>query len=194
MLKLCTRSAGGRRSGGSCATAAAKAAPLVPGAGPTKSRSSKDMDSETAIAFREMEPKKRIGIVGFGKIGEFFVRAVHSDPAVAARLEVAFVWNRSAEKVAAAIAEGVLTEAQHLRDLDAFASVPVDLIVEVSHPDVIRDYGERFLQHADLMIGSPTSFADAEVEARVRAAAAKERGCHGVYIPAGALWGAAVRG
>jgi aspartate dehydrogenase len=37
-------------------------------------------------------------------------------------------------------------------------------------------------------VGSPTALADADVEARLRAAVA--RGPYGVYVPVGALWGA----
>src|SRR5690606_19326838 len=101
------------------------------------------------------------------------------------RFELAFVWNRSAERVLAgppAVAAACLT------DLADFAARRADLIVEVSHPAVVAEWGERLLAEADLMVGSPTALADDALAARLRAAAA--RGPHGLYVPAGALWGA----
>lgn len=43
-----------------------------------------------------------------------------------------------------------------------------------------------FLEVADYMIGSPTALASEEVESSLRAAAT----VHGLYVPAGAFWGA----
>jgi predicted dinucleotide-utilizing enzyme len=73
--------------------------------------------------------------------------------------------------------------------LDAVCCRQADLIVEVCHPAVVAEWGSRFLEHADLMVGSPTAFADEQVERTLRQAA--ETGCHGLYVPSGALWGAA---
>jgi len=61
--------------------------------------------------------------------------------------------------------------------------------VEVAHPLIVAEYGESFLEHADFMVGSPTVFADAGVELRLRKSAKNSVG-HGCYIPSGALWGA----
>ena len=49
-----------------------------------------------------------------------------------------------------------------------------------------RKYGPKFLEVADFMIGSPTALADRDIERRLAEAATS----HGLYIPAGALWGA----
>lgn len=52
----------------------------------------------------------------------------------------------------------------------------------------MRDYGLAFLAVADVYMGSPTGFAHLPTEIALRAAAAA--GPHGLYVPAGALWGA----
>ena len=71
-------------------------------------------------------------------------------------------------------------------DEKSVAARKPDLIVEVAHPCITTEHGPMFLGLADYMVGSPTVFAAAEVEAACRAAATR----HGLYIPAGALWGA----
>lgn len=75
--------------------------------------------------------------------------------------------------------------------LDDVARFTPDLIVEVSHPSITKAYGASFLACADFMLGSPTALADPEVEAMVQEALKSSE--HGLYVPAGALWGAAVR-
>ena len=112
-----------------------------------------------------------------------------------------FVWNRSAQvfesEEASFLPEGVV-----LHDLADFASRGADLIVEVAHPDITKLWGEKFLRSANYLVcglpdavgepcgqmGSPTAMADKETEAMVRAVAGEANG-HGVYVPAGALWG-----
>ncbi|KAF2351014.1 Aspartate/homoserine dehydrogenase NAD-binding [Trinorchestia longiramus] len=122
---------------------------------------------------------KRIGIVGYGHLGKYLVKAVEEHPL----LELAFVWNRSPGSLVNVEKKLVCT------DLRQVAGYAPDLIVEVAHPDVTREYGELFLSVAHYMIGSPTAMADPEVEARLRHAA--DAGKYGLYVPAGALWGGA---
>ena len=98
--------------------------------------------------------------------------------------QVAFVWNRSADKLA-----GLVPEALICKNLDEFASFRADVIAEVCHPDISKTHGVAFASGADYFVGSPTAFADADVEADLRRVAAVENG-YGVYIPGGALWGA----
>ena len=132
-------------------------------------------------------PKMRVGIVGYGKLGHFLAHAILEDDKVAAQAEIAFVWNRSA----AALAEDeVLPASTHLADLADFESRGATLIVEVAHPSISRDWGARFLENADYMVGSPTALADPALEAVMREAAASNGGNHGLFIPSGALWGA----
>ncbi|EDO41188.1 predicted protein [Nematostella vectensis] len=120
----------------------------------------------------------RIGIVGFGHLGKYLYEAISTRD----DLEVAFVWNRSKESM-----EGKIEEQLILTDLSLCAERKADLIVEVAHPAVIKQYGLALLNAADLMIGSPTVLANSDVEERLRAKA--EKGPHAVYVPSGALWG-----
>ncbi|XP_061422476.1 aspartate dehydrogenase domain-containing protein isoform X1 [Lethenteron reissneri] len=125
--------------------------------------------------------RRRVGIVGYGHLGEYLVRELQREGGTYG-LELAFVWNRSAERM-----QGNVEPDQQLRDLEQFAERRADLIVEVSHPNISRDFGERFLQHADYLVGSPTALADAATERRLREASAT----HGrtLYVPTGAFWG-----
>lgn len=130
--------------------------------------------------------KRRVGVVGYGALGQYLVNAIVNDEVASSELELAFVWNRTPEKVA----ESELVPAEcRLTDLADFARFGADLIVEVAHPSITRDFGPQFAASADYFVGSPTAFADAAVEASVREAAAVTNG-HGVYVPSGALWGA----
>lgn len=61
--------------------------------------------------------------------------------------EVAFVWNRSIDKM-----EDMVPQQLVLLDLSNAASMSPDLIVEVAHPSIIADYGKLFLQIADFMV------------------------------------------
>lgn len=120
--------------------------------------------------------KRRIGVVGYGHLGQYLVQQVLAND----NLELAFVWNRTASAL-----DGHVDKQYILQELDTFHERGADLIVEVAHPCITRDYGERFLKHADYMIGSPTAMADVEIERKLRAAANQ----NGLYVPSGALWG-----
>lgn len=63
-----------------------------------------------------------------------------------------------------------------------------DLIVEVAHPVITKSHGALLLSIASVLFGSPTAFADAELEAEVRAVA--DSTSNTLWVPAGALWGA----
>lgn len=130
-----------------------------------------------------MSVKRRIGLVGFGKLGQFIADAVVNDATIRENYELAFVWNRNA-----AAMDGAVPSELQLADLGDFASRSPDVIVEVAHPAISRDYGTKFLECCDYMAGSPTAFATLEIEQSLRAAAALPNG-HGLYIPRGALPG-----
>jgi predicted dinucleotide-utilizing enzyme len=133
--------------------------------------------------------KRRVGVVGYGSLGKYLVKAILTDAKVSARLELAFVWNRTFAKVAG---DSSIPEKCKLENLDDFAASKPDLIVEVAHPLITKEYGARFLAVADYMPGSPTALADRACEASVLAAAAAAPGPGGtgLYLPSGALWGA----
>lgn len=136
--------------------------------------------------------RRRVGIVGYGTLGRHLAERVQGDDAAAAALELAFVWNRNPEPVAADVASGALPPGVLLADLDAFASRGAELIVEVAHPSITARHGAAFLRAADYLVGSPTCFAEAAVESAVRCQLAENlaSGRRGsLYIPSGALWG-----
>jgi len=124
--------------------------------------------------------KKRIGIIGFGFIGQYVYDQITRGLVPGA--EVAFVWNRSQERIRDVPGESVLN------DLDHFQRFAPDLLVEMCHPDVTRQYGERFLSAADYMMLSVTAMADPELNLRLIRTA--ERNHHSLFIPHGALVGA----
>ncbi|WP_372368834.1 aspartate dehydrogenase domain-containing protein [Candidatus Uabimicrobium sp. HlEnr_7] len=122
----------------------------------------------------ENSPRK-VGVVGFGSLGKYLVENIDES------VELAFVYNRNPEKIIG------VAENKILKDLDDFASYDVDLIVEVAHPEISKKYATRFLQHADYMPGSPTAFADKDLENSVRSFVDNENS-HAMYVPRGAMW------
>ena len=123
-----------------------------------------------------------MGIVGFGKLGQFLADQIGS-PALRETHELAFVWNRKAE-----VLSGMVPPHLRLGDLEDFRDYSPDLIVEVAHPAITHTYGPQFLEHCDYMAGSPTAFAILDTEAAMRRAAREPNG-YGLYIPRGALPG-----
>lgn len=124
--------------------------------------------------------KRRIGVVGFGHLGQYLVEEILKRD----DLELSFVWNRTVSEL-----RGKVDEKYILENLLSFPDRTPDLIVEVAHPSITVNYGEGFLDVADYMIGSPTALANPDIENKLRDKASS--GTHGIYIPSGALWGGA---
>ncbi len=123
--------------------------------------------------------KTRIGVVGYGFIGRHLCQALQDNPDWG--LELAFVWNRDANKLAA------LPAGRALPDLGRVNERGADLIVECAHPQVSVEYGAAFLRASDYLPLSVNALADAEVEARLTEAARASG--HRIFIPHGALIG-----
>lgn len=136
----------------------------------------------SSLSSRGEGRKRRIGIVGFGAVGQCLFRAIRERPKIASVAEVAFVWNRTAEKM-----DGIVDERLQLKDLSEVDSVDVDLIVEVAHPSISETHGVAFLRCADYLIGSPCALASSAMRSTLAVAA---NGDNALYVPAGALWGA----
>ncbi|XP_073258571.1 aspartate dehydrogenase domain-containing protein-like [Porites lutea] len=128
----------------------------------------------------EKMKKRRIGVVGFGHLGQYLVEEILKRD----DLELSFVWNRTVSEL-----RGKVDEKYILENLLSFPDRTPDLIVEVAHPSITVNYGEGFLDVADYMIGSPTALANPDIENKLRDKASS--GTHGIYIPSGALWGGA---
>jgi len=132
--------------------------------------------------------KLQVGILGFGALGQHMYDAISSDPAIARFMQVSFVWNRSA-----AALEGLPAE-QRCTDLEEVPGRGADIVVEVSHPSITVAMAARVIAAGgNFVCGSPTCFADPAVEAALRTAAAAGNGAGkgAMYVPVGALWGAA---
>jgi len=115
----------------------------------------------------------RVGLIGFGFIGVGLYRAITGHEFDG--LEVAFVWNRSADKLAGVPAPLVLA------DIANFADAAPDLIIESAHPDITRAHGEAFLAQCDYMPFSVTALADDALRARLTTTA--ENSGHQLIIP-----------
>lgn len=113
---------------------------------------------------------RRVGILGYGQLGQHLARCLRDDP----DHELAFVWNRSPEALRD------LPEALILRDLEQ-AAERADLVVEVAHPSVTWAHGARFIERADYFVGSPTALARPGVLEGLQGRA--------LYVPRGALPG-----
>ena len=100
----------------------------------------------------------RVGIIGFGKVGNFLVEKILANP----DLELAFVCDLFAPQNV--LSSQILPESAKKPNLDGFEDTKPDLIVEVAHPNVSKDYGARILRCCDYMIASTTTFADKDTE------------------------------
>ncbi|XP_061701890.1 aspartate dehydrogenase domain-containing protein [Syngnathoides biaculeatus] len=123
----------------------------------------------------------RIGIVGFGHLGQFLVERITKDGA-SVGLALAFVWNRNPEKL-----KGLVADDLALGNLSSFGDRQCDVIVEVCHPQVVKEFGVHFLSHSHLMVGSPSALADPDLNDKLRRAA--QLNGRTLYVPSGAMWG-----
>ena len=123
--------------------------------------------------------KARIGLIGLGYIGRYIYEQITSRPELG--LEIAFVHELATDRLAGIPADVVL------KDISAFASRRPDLVVEMAHPGVTRQFGEKFLRETDYMPLSMTAFADEGLERRLLDAARSNGTC--LYIPHGAVVG-----
>jgi len=121
----------------------------------------------------------RVGIIGFGFIGRYIYEQLVAHPEFG--MDVAFVWNRSPERIADVPRDLVL------EDLDAFAGPDPDLVVEMAHPRISASHGERFLRQCNYLMLSVTAMADAALNRRLVEAAQHQ--CTSLFIPHGALVG-----
>ncbi|XP_026885532.1 putative L-aspartate dehydrogenase isoform X1 [Electrophorus electricus] len=123
----------------------------------------------------------KVGVVGYGHLGRFLVDRIQRDgPGVG--LSLAFVWNRNTDKLTDSVPDD-----QILTDLAEFTDRNADVIVEVCHPHIVKEFGIQFLAHANFLVGSPSALANPQLDQALRLTAKQ----HGktLYVPSGALWG-----
>lgn len=141
------------------------------------------------LSFGSGGAKRKVGILGYGHLGQHLYGAIQDGAPGTEGLEVAFVWNRSADKLES------LPEALRLTG-DASVCVReaqargVGVVVEVAHPSISVALAAPLLRSGvDFVCGSPTALADSKAEASMREAT-KGVQSGGLYIPSGAFWGA----
>ena len=136
--------------------------------------------------------KTKIGILGFGNLGQYLVGNILSNPGVNEIFELAFIQNRSIDKIKQAnlpLDDHQIFGADLILDFQSFleSGHSVDMIIEASHPDVIRKHGTSLIKHGSLFITSLTALADHELFTQLKTAS-KNSGKQ-LFIPVGAGWG-----
>ena len=111
------------------------------------------------------DDRKRIGIIGFGQIGAFLYQEITRHPEWG--LEIAFIHETVQEKVKDLPQEILLGR------MEDFGRFKVDLVAEVAHPDVVRNYGPLILEKTDFFMLSVTAMADPALEQNLKAACRK---------------------
>jgi predicted dinucleotide-utilizing enzyme len=133
------------------------------------------------------KPVRRVGVIGFGKVGQFLVSKILED--TSGTMELAFVVDLfNPEGV---MKSEIIPAAAKAESLAGYKSFNADVIAEVAHPDVSKDHGAMFINDGcDYLSASTTAFANPDVEASVYGAANSEANSCGLYLAQGALWGA----
>lgn len=85
---------------------------------------------------------RRVGVVGYGKLGQFLVEKIQSDP----NMTLAFVWNRTRDAIGSEVDSALVCS-----DLTKVAEFSPDIIIEVAHPCISKEYGVTFLQVCNLI-------------------------------------------
>jgi aspartate dehydrogenase len=101
----------------------------------------------------------RIGLIGYGQIGTAVHQMIAADPANG--MEVVFVHDQLAERLKDVPRNLVL------EDLGKFADRKPDLVVEMAHPDVTRQWGAAILEKTNYMFISVTALADQGMEEKL---------------------------
>lgn len=123
--------------------------------------------------------KKTIGIVGYGRIGSYVYDQIGKHPELG--LKIVFVHDMEKGRLKELPQEIVLDR------IEDFASREPDMVCELAHPDVSREYGPMFLQETDYFLLSVTALADAELDTTLKETAMKS-GTR-LYIPHGGVMG-----
>jgi len=101
----------------------------------------------------------RIGLIGYGQIGQVVHKMIDADADNG--MEVVFVHDQMAAAVQNLPADLCLA------DLSDFESRQPDLVVEMAHPDVTRQWGQTILEKTNYMFISVTALADQAVETTI---------------------------
>lgn len=127
--------------------------------------------------------RQRIGILGYGNLGQYLSDKILRPESP---FELAFLQNRSPEKINKPIDDTI-----PIFGKDFMASMELlnrnDIVVEASHPSVVKEYGAQILQSCSLFVTSLTALADEQTRSALVESAINNKTA--IYIPAGAGWG-----
>jgi len=147
--------------------------------------------SSSSTTTTSSSSSRSIGILGCGSLGEFLIRNILSNPSL--NLTLAFAWNRSPNRLDLLIQQGLIPASARCDDLSTCSRFNADIIIEVCHPDVTKEWGSKLLLHSDFVCGSPTALADDAIFSKLIECVTDPKiniNNKGLYIPSGALWGA----
>ncbi len=125
-----------------------------------------------------MSKQHKVGIVGYGYLGKSLHESLRGTD-----IDVACIYNRSAEKL-----EG-LDVAIATTKMDVFMEsvAELDLVVELAHPDISKEWGGKILEHTDYMPCSVAALADEQLKESLLHSA-KKAGTR-LLVPHGAVVG-----
>ncbi|MEE2659346.1 MAG: aspartate dehydrogenase domain-containing protein [Candidatus Latescibacterota bacterium] len=121
----------------------------------------------------------RIGMIGYGLIGSAVREMIESDENNG--MEVVFIHDAEASRLAD------LPEGLALGDLSQFEDRGADLVVEMAHPAVTRNWGTKILEKTNYMFISVTALADEALEKAIEETALKH--CTRAFVPHGGVVG-----
>ncbi|MCR8635609.1 aspartate dehydrogenase [Paenibacillus radicis (ex Xue et al. 2023)] len=125
---------------------------------------------------------KKVGIIGYGTIGEDVAQAVHQGRAGLVQLEAILVRDKSKYE------DSNSTEYLITEDEDEFFNQNLDIVIECAGHGAVRKYGERALHHgADLILVSIGAFADESLQKLLRDKA--EQSGRKIIVPSAAIGG-----
>ncbi|MFT5132197.1 MAG: aspartate dehydrogenase [Gammaproteobacteria bacterium] len=125
-----------------------------------------------------MNKQNRIGIIGYGYLG----RSLHESLA-GTRVDVVSIYNRSEDKLTG------LPESIATTDMRVFMDTvaDLDLIVELAHPDISKDWGENILKTTNYMPCSVAALANEDLKFRLLKTATAS--ATKLFVPHGAVVG-----
>lgn len=125
------------------------------------------------------QSKTRVGLIGYGLIGSAVRKMIDGDPDNG--MEVVFIHDQDAGRLKGLPADLALA------DLSRFMDRKPDLVVEMAHPEVTRQWGVKILEQTDYMFISVTALADRALEEAIEKTSKK----HGTraYVPHGGVVG-----
>lgn len=118
----------------------------------------------------------QIGLIGYGKIGQYLHEQVTETPG----MELTYVHSRSEPTFVVDDQPAVVGE-------EPLSTTAVDLVVEAATAEVLEAHGPAILEHSDLYVLSTTALADPDLLEAIRETARTHQ--TQVYVPHAAVLG-----